>query len=258
MPGQGRALQGGDPAGHGACPRHRDPARAADDTEGGRSHRPPAARQGEQGHAADGGGHEAVEHHPIVLVADVNERELHGRVLARQLLHQGLDRLGLDVLQRLENVEDQPQRVTRQPAVACLDVLDAAFQRAKQLTRTGSAHAVRVAARAVLAELPDAGLLRCDGEPDQSPSFWIARLAASLRGMLGSTATELAVLEEAELDALRQALADAVGVRAAAAAQPCPDCAVHPALLCPRHAGELDWVSSYRMLAEDLGIELAP
>ena len=131
---------------------------------------------------------------------------------------------------------------------AVLDVIDG----------TGSTRAVRVAARAVLAELPDAGQLRCDGEADQSPSFWIARLAAALRQLLGSTAARLAALEEAERDALRQALTDAVGVRAAAAAQPCPDCVVHPALLCPRHAGELDWVSSYRMLAEDLGLELAP
>ena len=46
--------------------------------------------------------------------------------------------------------------------------------------------------------------------------FWIARLVASLRELLGSTAAELAALEEAERDALRQALTDAVGVRAAA------------------------------------------
>jgi hypothetical protein len=123
---------------------------------------------------------------------------------------------------------------------------------------TGSARTVRAAARAVLAELPDARLLRCDREADQEPSIWAARLAASLRELLGSTAAELMALEEAERDALRQALTDAVSVRAAAAAQPCPDCVVHPALLCPRHAGELDWVSSYRMLAEDLGLELAP
>ena len=131
---------------------------------------------------------------------------------------------------------------------AVLDVIDG----------TGSTRAVRVAARAVLAELPEAGQLRCDGEADQSPSFWIARLGAALRQLLGSTAARLAALEEAERDALRQALTDAVGVRAAVAAQPCADCVVHPALLCPRHAGELDWVSSYRMLAEDLGLELGP
>jgi hypothetical protein len=131
---------------------------------------------------------------------------------------------------------------------AVLDVVDG----------TGSTHAVRVAARAVLAGLPDVGRLGCDGEADQSPSFWIARLAAALRQLLGSTAARLAALEDAERDALRQALIDAIGVRATAAAQPCPDCVVHPALLCPRHAGELDWVSSYWMLAEDLGLELAP
>ena len=119
---------------------------------------------------------------------------------------------------------------------------------------TGSARTVRAAARAALAELPDARLLCCEREA----SFWVARLAASLRELLGSTSVELAVLEEAERDAMRQALIDAVGVRAAAAAQPCADCVVHAALLCPRHAAELDWVSSYRMLAEDLGLELVP
>ena len=133
---------------------------------------------------------------------------------------------------------------------ALLDVIDG--------TRWGDARPVRVAARAVLAELPDAGQLRCDGEAEQSPSFWIARLASSLREVLGSTAARLAVVEEAERDSLRQALTDAVGVRAAAAALPCPDCVAHRALLCPDHAAQLDWVSSYRMLAEDLGIELAP
>ena len=45
---------------------------------------------------------------------------------------------------------------------------------------------------------------------------------------------------------LRQALADAIIYRAAAAAGPCPDCAEHPALLCPVHAAEMDWVSVYR------------
>jgi hypothetical protein len=131
---------------------------------------------------------------------------------------------------------------------AVLDIIDG----------TGRTRAVRVAAWAVLAELPEAGLLRCDGEADQSPSFWIARLGAALGQLLGSTAARLAALEEAERDALRQALTDAVGVRAGVAAQPCRDCVVHPALLCPRHVGELDWVSSYRMLAEDLGLELGP
>jgi hypothetical protein len=45
---------------------------------------------------------------------------------------------------------------------------------------------------------------------------------------------------------LLQALADAIIYRAAAAAEPCPDCAGHPALLCPPHAAEMDWVSVYR------------
>jgi hypothetical protein len=121
---------------------------------------------------------------------------------------------------------------------------------------TGRARTCRAAARALLAELPDARQLRCDREADQEPSIWVARLAASLRELLGSAAAELMALDEAERDALRQALTDAIGVRAAAAAQPCADCVVHAALLCPRHAAELDWVSSYRMLAEDLGLEL--
>ena len=144
--------------------------------------------------------------------------------------------------------ESAPFLTLTRHLAALLDVIDG----------TGDARAVRVAAGAVLAELPDAGLLRCDGEAEQSPSFWIARLQDAVRELLGSTAARLLALEDAERDALRQALTDAIGVRAAAAAQPCPDCVVHPALLCPRHAGELDWVSSYRMLAEDLGLELAP
>ena len=144
--------------------------------------------------------------------------------------------------------ESAPFLTLTRHLAALLDVVDG----------TEDARAVRMAAGAVLAELPDAGLLRCDGEADQSPSFWIARLQAAVRELLGSTAARLLALEEAERDALRQALTDAIGVRAAAAAQPCADCVVHPALLCPRHAGELDWVSSYRMLAEDLGLELGP
>jgi hypothetical protein len=49
-------------------------------------------------------------------------------------------------------------------------------------------------------------------------------------------------------DFIRQALADAIIYRAMAAAEPCPACAVHPALLCFAHAAELDWVSAYRDL----------
>ena len=57
-------------------------------------------------------------------------------------------------------------------------------------------------------------------------------------------------------DTLRQALEDAITTRAQSAAQPCQACAVCPALLCPLHAAELDWVSLYRALAHDLGITL--
>jgi hypothetical protein len=45
-----------------------------------------------------------------------------------------------------------------------------------------------------------------------------------------------------------QALADAIVYRAAAAAAPCAECVVHPALLCVGHAAEMDWVSVYREL----------
>ena len=71
-------------------------------------------------------------------------------------------------------------------------------------------------------------------------------------------ARRLTGLEYAERDTLRQALADAIGVRTSIATEPCPDCEVHPALLCPGHAAELDWVSLYRTLARDLRIVLAP
>lgn len=53
---------------------------------------------------------------------------------------------------------------------------------------------------------------------------------------------------EEDRDFLRQALADAIIYRAMAAAEPCPACAVHPALLCVAHAAELDWVSAYRAM----------
>lgn len=45
-----------------------------------------------------------------------------------------------------------------------------------------------------------------------------------------------------------QALRDAIIYRTAAALKACPDCPVHPALLCPVHAAEMDWVSVYRTL----------
>jgi hypothetical protein len=61
---------------------------------------------------------------------------------------------------------------------------------------------------------------------------------------------------DATWDTLRQALEDAITTRAQSATQPCQVCAVCPALLCPLHAAELDWVSLYRALARDLGIAL--
>jgi hypothetical protein len=61
---------------------------------------------------------------------------------------------------------------------------------------------------------------------------------------------------DATWDTLRQALEDAITARAQSAAQPCKACAMCPALLCPLHAAELDWVSLYRALADDLGIAL--
>ncbi len=69
-------------------------------------------------------------------------------------------------------------------------------------------------------------------------------------------ARRIARLDDAERDTLRQALEDAIGLRAGIAAEPCPACETHPALLCPRHAAELDWISLYRTLARDLHIEL--
>jgi hypothetical protein len=61
---------------------------------------------------------------------------------------------------------------------------------------------------------------------------------------------------DTDRDTLRQALEDAITTRARAAAEPCQACAACPALLCPLHAAELDWVSLYRALAHDLGITL--
>jgi hypothetical protein len=71
-------------------------------------------------------------------------------------------------------------------------------------------------------------------------------------------ARRLTRLDDAERDTLRQALNDAIGWRAKTAADPCPDCETHPALLCPGHAAELDWVSLYSELAHDLRIALRP
>ena len=122
---------------------------------------------------------------------------------------------------------------------------------------TGEARACRAAARRALAHLPAAGQLPCCGRPDQPVACQIDQLRAALRCLLGHTAAQLAAAGEAERDTLRQAFTDAMSVRAAAAAEPCPDCAVSPALLCPGHSAELDWVSAYRVLACDLGIELA-
>lgn len=122
---------------------------------------------------------------------------------------------------------------------------------------TGQARACRAAARHALRKLPAAGLLPCCGPPGQPVTSWIDQLRTLLLQMLGVTAAKLAQVDEGERGILRQALADAIGVRAAAAAQPCPDCVTHPALLCPRHAAELDWVSAYRTLAGDLDLDLA-
>ena len=71
-------------------------------------------------------------------------------------------------------------------------------------------------------------------------------------------ARRLDILDDPERDTLRQAIEDAIDLRVRAAAEPCPDCVTHPALLCPRHAAELDWVSLYKELAHDLRITLRP
>ena len=120
---------------------------------------------------------------------------------------------------------------------------------------TGEARACRAAARRTLAHLPATGQLPCCGRPDQPVACQIDQLRAALRCLLGHIAAQLAAAGEAERDTLRRAFTDAISVRAAA--EPCPDCAVCPALLCPRHSAELDWVSAYRALACDLGLELA-
>lgn len=122
---------------------------------------------------------------------------------------------------------------------------------------TGEARASRAAARRALARLPAAGQPPCCGQPDQPVACQIDPLRAALRRLLGHTTAQLAAAGEAERDTLRRAFTDAMTVRAMAAAEPCPDCAVSPALLCPHHSAELDWVSAYRVLACDLGIELA-
>jgi hypothetical protein len=122
---------------------------------------------------------------------------------------------------------------------------------------TGQARVCRAAARHALRQLPAAGPLPCCGLPGQPASCWIDQFRRLLLQMLGVTAVQLAEVDEGERGVLRQAVADAIGVRAAAAAEPCPDCLTHPALLCPRHAAELDWVSAYRTLADDLDLDLA-
>jgi hypothetical protein len=58
-------------------------------------------------------------------------------------------------------------------------------------------------------------------------------------------ASALAHVPGEDRDVMMQALADGIMYRAAAAAEPCPECAAHPALLCPSHAAEMDWVSVY-------------
>ena len=72
------------------------------------------------------------------------------------------------------------------------------------------------------------------------------------------TADPIIDLEDAERDTLRQALEDAISMRAGIAIEPCPDCVTAPALLCPAHSAEMDWVSLYRTLARDLFIVLMP
>jgi hypothetical protein len=123
---------------------------------------------------------------------------------------------------------------------------------------TGDTRAYRAAARATLAELSVLGQLRREGQAGERPELWIERLQGSLCQLLGSTASQLATLDDADRDTLRQAITDAIGMRAAAAAVPCPICEAHRALLCPGHAAELDWVSVYRRLGQDLGLELEP
>jgi hypothetical protein len=67
-----------------------------------------------------------------------------------------------------------------------------------------------------------------------------------MRHRKASAGSALAHVPSEDRPVLIQALVDAIIYRAAAAAEPCPDCAVHPALLCPLHAAEMDWVSVYR------------
>jgi len=122
---------------------------------------------------------------------------------------------------------------------------------------TGEACECRAAARHALRQLPAAGPLPCCGLPGQPVACWIDQLRSLLLQMLGVTAAKLAEADEGERGILLQAVADAISVRAAAAVQPCPGCLTHPALLCPRHAAEMDWVSAYRTLASDLDLDLA-
>ena len=122
---------------------------------------------------------------------------------------------------------------------------------------TGEACECRAAARHALRQLPAAGPLPCCGLPGQPVACWIDQLRTLLLQMLGATTAQLAEADKGDRGILRQALADAIGVRAATATEPCPDCLMHPALLCPRHAAELDWVSAYRTLAGDLDLDLA-
>jgi hypothetical protein len=93
--------------------------------------------------------------------------------------------------------------------------------------------------------------------------WWRAGLSATGRTLYaihpatdpGGAARRLSQID-ATWDTLRQALEDAITTRAQSAAQPCPACAICPALLCQLHAAELDWVSLYWTLARDLGIAL--
>jgi len=121
----------------------------------------------------------------------------------------------------------------------------------------GDTRARRAAARRTLGKSLAAGRPVCCIDAEHPPACWLIRLQESLRELLGSPSAQLAALDVADRDTIRQAFVDAIGLRAAAAAAPCQDCVAHPALLCPSHVVELDWVSAYQELARDLALELS-
>jgi len=67
-------------------------------------------------------------------------------------------------------------------------------------------------------------------------------------------AVPLFALDDGHRDALLHALADALSYRALAAAAACPACLVHPAMLCPDHAEDLDYMWACHDLAAHFGI----